>query len=151
MDPLCGRCFRGSRESRKATGWRSGRPTAAEWIIAAFGLLTAGGVLVPVNTRFKAEEAADIIRRSRAKLVLVQKGFLGSEFAVPDGVAVDRLEVGVFVKRRAVRAALNGLKGSDVADIIYTSGTTGRPKGAMMNHIQTLRVYEEWATLADSA
>ena len=32
-------------------------PNSAEWIIAAFGLLTAGGVLVPVNTRFKADEA----------------------------------------------------------------------------------------------
>src|SRR6201988_4654636 len=49
-------------------------PNSAEWIIAAFGLLTAGGVLVPVNTRFKTDEAADIITRSRAKAVLVQKG-----------------------------------------------------------------------------
>src|SRR5262249_5004752 len=32
-------------------------PNSAEWIVAAFGLLTAGGVLVPVNTRFKAAEA----------------------------------------------------------------------------------------------
>src|SRR5206468_2951973 len=31
-------------------------PNSAEWIIAAFGLLTAGGVLVPVNTRFTAAE-----------------------------------------------------------------------------------------------
>src|SRR5580693_7358872 len=51
-------------------------PNSAEWIIAAFGLLTAGGTLVPVNTRFKAAEAADIIARSGARLVLVQKGFL---------------------------------------------------------------------------
>ena len=36
-------------------------PNSAEWIIAAFGLLTAGGVLVPVNTRFKHEEAGDIV------------------------------------------------------------------------------------------
>ena len=55
-------------------------PNSAEWIIAAFGLLTAGGVLVPVNTRFKAEEAADVIARSRAKAVLVQKGFLGQDY-----------------------------------------------------------------------
>ncbi|MEV0710507.1 AMP-binding protein, partial [Nocardia aurea] len=47
-------------------------PNSAEWIVAAFGLLTAGGVLVPVNTRFKAEEAGDIITRSGAKMVLVQ-------------------------------------------------------------------------------
>src|SRR3954447_9766160 len=39
-------------------------PNSAEWIVAAFGLLTAGGVLVPVNTRFKPDEAGDIIARS---------------------------------------------------------------------------------------
>ncbi len=58
-------------------------PNSAEWIIAAFGLLTAGGVLVPVNTRFKADEAADIISRSGAKAVLVQQGFLGVDYTLP--------------------------------------------------------------------
>ena len=42
-------------------------PNSAEWIIAAFGLLTAGGTLVPVNTRFKEAEASDIIGRSGAR------------------------------------------------------------------------------------
>ena len=55
-------------------------------MIAAFGLLTAGGVVVPVNTRFKAHEAADIITRSGAKAVLVQKGFLGLDYTAPAGV-----------------------------------------------------------------
>src|SRR5580658_4000451 len=62
-------------------------PNSAEWIIAAFGLLTAGGVLVPVNTRFKAAEAGDIIRRSQAKLLLVRKNFLGLDFDFSDGKA----------------------------------------------------------------
>jgi HIP---CoA ligase len=121
-------------------------PNSADWIIAAFGLLTAGGVLVPVNTRFKTEEAADIIRRSAAKAVLVEKGFLGEEFTVPAGIPAidlksDFLDGGEPFERE--------VDGSDVADIIYTSGTTGRPKGAMMDHRQTLRMYEEWADLAD--
>jgi HIP---CoA ligase len=121
-------------------------PNSAEWIIAAFGLVTAGGVLVPVNTRFKANEAADIIGRSAAKLVLVQKGFLGQEFDVPPGCPAIDLKSDFLASGRPFEREVSG---DDVADIIYTSGTTGRPKGAMMDHVQTLRMYEEWATLAD--
>src|ERR1700738_5436957 len=58
-------------------------PNSAEWIIAAFGLLTAGGVLVPVNTRFQPDEAGDIIVRSGVKAVLVQKGVLGPDYSAP--------------------------------------------------------------------
>ncbi|ORW98849.1 fatty acid--CoA ligase [Mycobacterium triplex] len=121
-------------------------PNSAEWIIAAFGLLTAGGVLVPVNTRFKTEEAGDIIARSGVKAVLVQKGFLGQDFAAPVGTPVIDLKSDFLSSGSPFERAVSG---DDISDIIFTSGTTGRPKGAMMNHRQTLRMYEEWATLAD--
>ncbi len=121
-------------------------PNSAEWIIAAFGLLTAGGVLVPVNTRFKTEEAGDIIARSGVKAVLVQKGFLGQDYTAPAGTPVIDLKSDFLSSGSPFERAVSG---SDISDIIFTSGTTGRPKGAMMNHRQTLRMYEEWATLAD--
>ena len=121
-------------------------PNSAEWIIAAFGLLTAGGVLVPVNTRFKTEEAGDIIARAGVKAVLVQKGFLGQDFTAPAGTPVIDLKSDFLSSGSPFERAVSG---TDIADIIFTSGTTGRPKGAMMNHQQTLRMYEEWATLAD--
>jgi acyl-CoA synthetase (AMP-forming)/AMP-acid ligase II len=121
-------------------------PNSAHWIVAAFGLLAAGGVLVPINTRFKSAEAADIIRRSGAKLVLVQKGFLGVDYTAPAGVPVidimsDFLSSGSPLYRE--------VSGTDIADIFFTSGTTGRPKGVLMDHAQTLRLYAEWCDLAD--
>lgn len=121
-------------------------PNSAEWIIAAFGLLTAGGVLVPVNTRFKADEAGDIITRSKARAVMAQKGFLGQDYTAPAGIPVIDLKSDFLSGGAPFERAVSG---DDIADVIFTSGTTGRPKGAMMNHRQTLRMYEEWATLAD--
>jgi HIP---CoA ligase len=121
-------------------------PNSADWIIAAFGLLTAGGALVPVNTRFKTEEAGDIIARSGVKAVLVQKGFLDQDYTAPAGIPVIDLKSDFLSGGSPFERAVSG---TDISDIIFTSGTTGRPKGAMMNHRQTLRMYEEWATLAD--
>ena len=121
-------------------------PNSAEWMIAAFGLLSAGGVLVPVNTRFKAEEAAGIIGGSGAKAVLVQKGFLGQDYAAPAGVPVIDLKSDFLCSGRPFT---RNVSGEDISDIIYTSGTTGRPKGVMMNHRQNLRLYAEWCELAD--
>jgi acyl-CoA synthetase (AMP-forming)/AMP-acid ligase II len=121
-------------------------PNSVEWIVAAFGVLTAGGVLVPVNTRFKPDEAGDIVTRSRAKAVLVQKGFLDQDYTAPAGIPVIDLKSDFLSSGSPFERPVSG---TDVSDIIFTSGTTGRPKGAMMNHRQTLRMYEEWATLAD--
>ena len=121
-------------------------PNCAEWIVAAFGLLTAGGVLVPVNTRFKTEEAADIITRSGAKAVLVQQGFLGAEYVAPSGVPAIDLKSDFLASGMPFSRPVES---TDISDIIFTSGTTGRPKGVMMNHSQNLRLYEEWCELAD--
>jgi len=132
----------GVEKGDRAAVWA---PNSAEWIIAAFGLLTAGGVLVPVNTRFKAEEAHDVIRRSGAKLVLSQPGFLGQEYPAPRGVPSIDLKSDFLSSGNPFERKVSG---GDIADVVFTSGTTGRPKGVMMNHRQTLRLYSEWCDLA---
>jgi acyl-CoA synthetase (AMP-forming)/AMP-acid ligase II len=124
-------------------------PNSAEWMVAAFGLLTAGGVLIPVNTRFKEEEAADIIGRSAAKAVLVEKGFLDQEYNAPPGVPVIDLKSDFLSSGSPTVRDGSGVVGTDISEIIFTSGTTGRPKGVLMNHVQNLRHYEEYSGYID--
>ena len=44
-------------------------PNVSEWILAALGIHFAGGVLVPLNTRYKAAEVGYVLRKSRARLL----------------------------------------------------------------------------------
>lgn len=144
-------------------------PNIHEWVLAALGILGAGGVLVPLNTRFKGAEAADILARSRARLLFCVNGFLGSDYpgllraSSVDLPALERTVVlrgesaegteswadhlgrGGDVPPERARQRSAAVTSGDLSDIIFTSGTTGRPKGAMSTHSQTLRVFETWA------
>ncbi len=55
-------------------------PNSHQWIVAALGLQCAGAVLVPVNTRFRGEEAAYLLERSHARMLVVANGFLGHDY-----------------------------------------------------------------------
>ncbi|MBT2398954.1 FadD3 family acyl-CoA ligase [Streptomyces sp. ISL-100] len=55
-------------------------PNTLDWIVSALGAVTAGAVLVPLNTRFKGAEAAYVLQRSRAKLLFVTGTFLGTSY-----------------------------------------------------------------------
>jgi len=75
----------------------------------------------------------------------VHKGFLGLDFTGPAGVPVIDLKSRFLGSGSPTERKVSG---DDVADIIFTSGTTGRPKGVMMAHAPTLRLYAEWSHLA---
>ncbi|WP_328481298.1 FadD3 family acyl-CoA ligase [Streptomyces sp. NBC_00377] len=64
------------------TGDRVGiwAPNSLDWMVAALGAVGAGAVLVPLNTRFKGAEAADVLRRSGARLLFVTGTFLGTSY-----------------------------------------------------------------------
>jgi HIP---CoA ligase len=92
-----------------AAGVRSGdrvgiwAPNSLDWITAALGAVCAGAVLVPLNTRFKGAEAADVLARSRAKLLFVTGTFLGTSY-----VASLRRAAGQGVLRRTAGPAVVG-------------------------------------------
>lgn len=55
-------------------------PNTVDWIVSALGAVSAGAVLVPLNTRFKGGEAAYVLERSRARLLFVTGTFLGTSY-----------------------------------------------------------------------
>jgi acyl-CoA synthetase (AMP-forming)/AMP-acid ligase II len=55
-------------------------PNSARWVVAALGIQAAGGILVPVNTRFKGEEARFALEKVRAVLLVVADRFLDTPY-----------------------------------------------------------------------
>lgn len=137
-------------------------PNSAAWIFATLGAQLCGAALVPLNTRFRGQEAADLLRRTRAKILLLQPDFLQTDYLamlaghdLPDLVHV----ISTNAARQEARAwddvignasplqddALQQLRGDMLSDIMFTSGTTGRPKGVMCTHQQSIRAFMAWS------
>ena len=54
-------------------------PNGLGWIVAALGAHSSGAAIVPINTRWKGEEAAYVLAASRASVLVTAVGFLGSD------------------------------------------------------------------------
>lgn len=137
---------RGVGEGSRVAIWA---PNSREWIIGALGAMTAGAAIVPLNTRLRGLEAGDILRRTRAGVLLTVRSFLGIDYGalLADQVLPDLAETvlldegfdgflasGQGAGDSAVDAALARLTADHLSDIIFTSGTTGAPKGVLMTY-----------------
>ena len=145
-------------------------PNSGAWIVASFGVYLAGAVLVPLNTRYKGEEAAHILRTSGAVLLLTVTDFLDSDYVamletvgdldelreivvLSGAVPATTVAWDAFVARAqtvaadAVAAREAAIGPDTTSDIIFTSGTTGAPKGAMLTHGASVRTYTAWSEL----
>ena len=148
-------------------------PNSARWVVAALGILGAGAVLVPVNTRFKGAEAAYILRKSGARALFVVADFLGTDYTgmlraadplltvlQPGNTVVlsgehmaaqvsweQFLAAGSAVPEAGAVAAIDAVDPGSLSDIMFTSGTTGNPKGVQLTHGQSLRAHGGYSKL----
>jgi long-chain acyl-CoA synthetase len=109
-----------------------------EFVPALFGVLFAGGVVVPINNFFKADEVSFILNDAGAGVLITESASTRTDAdlqAKVPGLRCLRVEEGLLAEHgSSLRPGAVERGEGDLAVIIYTSGTTGKPKGAMLSH-----------------
>ena len=144
-------------------------PNTIDWVVVALGVHCAGAVLVPINTRMKGIEAADIIERSGTRVLFSIDEFLGNNYpamlapyrpeclealVVIGSTAGDDqqlleefIHTGNSVATTDAEQRAKSVTADSTSDLLFTSGTTGKPKGVMSSHGQTLLAFSQYVKI----
>jgi long-chain acyl-CoA synthetase len=114
-------------------------PNVAEVPVVYYGVLRAGGVVVPMNPLLKGREVAYYLGDSGAGLIFAWHAFeaegrRGAEQAGAEIVVVDAVGFPDLLASATPEYRVADTGDQDTAVILYTSGTTGQPKGAELTH-----------------
>jgi long-chain acyl-CoA synthetase len=140
-----GQALRGRFGVRQGDRVAIAAPNSLEFYVTYWATVLSGGVIVPVNTRLRAEEMVYVIANADAKALVVHKQtWPAIEPALADRPEQALVTVDFALEGHAHWEALAAgdpaappaeeVAEEDLAVIAYTSGTTGQPKGALMNH-----------------
>ena len=114
-------------------------PNVPHFAICYYGVLRAGGVVVPLNPLLKAREIAYHLTDSGAKLLFAWQDFAeaaenGAKDADAEPIIVTLEGFQELLGSAEPAAEIVERDDTDTAVILYTSGTTGKPKGAELTH-----------------
>ena len=143
-------------EALQQTGFSAGdragiiMTNQSKWLISAYAIFFAGGVLVPLDYKLAPDEQWQLLKHSGAS-VLITEYPIWRQLSLSTGRAAATNVRTILVTEAPANAHLAGAQRweefhgagepifiprerKDTACIVYSSGTGGRPKGCMMTH-----------------
>jgi long-chain acyl-CoA synthetase len=133
-------------------------PNCPQYLIASFGILRTGAIIVNVNPLYTPREIAVVARDSEMRVLVVLDLLAPAAIAVRDQTSLEKIIITSAAEYSSAAAECPSLDGTerlcdvlasvsvaelphvsidpvnDVAVLQYTGGTTGTPKGAMLTH-----------------
>jgi len=129
-------------------------PNVPYFGVIYYGVLRAGGVVVPMNPLLKGREVSFYLSDNGAKILFAWHGFEEPAKKGTDEVDAELIlvEPGEFEK---IVGGADPIKDvvdrdeNDTAVLLYTSGTTGKPKGAELTHSNLIKNAQASGSLFD--
>ena len=120
---------RGFNKGDQAILWG---PNSPHWVLAFFGCLRAGVVLIPLDLRSAPDYVSRVISRTEPKLAFTSRFTPKGDvvLGVPE-ITFEELELAIADLPTPDPVSIQP---DDLAEIMFTSGTTGDPKGVMLTH-----------------